>query len=149
MSEPSQRMRRVNEAVKEVLSAAISQEMKDPRVGFVTVTGAEVSSDQRYAKVFVSVLGRKEQRAATLKVLESAHGFLQGRLAAELHMKRTPELEFVYDESVDEGMKIYMMLRAQESELGIDLSEPPTEESNAAGGEEAEGAGSGSTEGDA
>lgn len=137
MSEPNQRMRRVNEAVKEVLSAAISRELKDPRVGFVTVTGAEVSSDQRHAKVYLSVLGRRSQKAATLRVLDSARGFLQGRLAAELRMKRTPELEFVYDESVDEGMKIYMMLRAQEHELGIDLSQPPEEEDGVGDGEEA------------
>ncbi|NLT34713.1 MAG: 30S ribosome-binding factor RbfA [Gaiellales bacterium] len=130
-------MRRVNEAVKEVLSTAVSRELKDPRVGFVTLTGVEVSSDLSHAKVFVSVFGHRSQKTATLKVLEAAHGFLQARLAAELHMRRTPELQFVYDESVDEGMKIHMMLRAQERELGIDLSQPPAEEKGAEDGEEA------------
>lgn len=128
MSEPKPRMRRVNEAVKEVLSAAIATEIKDPRLGFVTVTGAKVSPDLRHAKVFVSVLGRKAEKEKTLQILVAAHGFLQSRLAEELHMKRTPELEFLYDESVDEGMKIHMMLRKQERDLGIDLSQPPAEE---------------------
>lgn len=139
MSEPTQKMRRVNEAVKEVLSAAISRDLKDPRLGFVTVTGAHVTRDQRHAKVFISVLGREKEKVSTLKILEAGRGFLQARLAAELRMKRTPELDFVYDESVDEGMKIHMMLRAEERRLGIDLSQPPVEEEaaeDAAGPEE-------------
>ena len=114
-------MRRVNEAVREVLSAAVAERMKDPRIGFVTVTGAKVSSDLRHAKVYVSVLGPLSGKEATLAALRHSHGYLQGILNTELHLKRTPELEFVYDASIDEGMKIHTMLRAQERALGIDL----------------------------
>src|SRR5438445_8092863 len=102
----SGRMRRVDEAVREVLSDAIATDLKDPRVGFVTVTGVKTSPDLRHARVYVSVLGDERARAATLAGLESAHGFLQGRLAAELSLKHTPALQFEYDESIERGMRI-------------------------------------------
>src|SRR5438094_9647927 len=101
----SDRMRRVNEAVRQVLSEAVG-DLKDPRVGFVTVTGVKTSPDLRHARVYVSVLGDDRARAATLAGLESAHGFLQGRLAAELSLKHTPALQFDYDESIERGMRI-------------------------------------------
>ncbi len=99
------RMRRVNEAVKEVLSVRISEGFADPRIGFVTVTGVETSPDLRRARVWVSVLGSVAERRATLEGLESAHGLLQARIAAELRLKRTPTLEFAYDESIARGIK--------------------------------------------
>ena len=71
----SDRMRRVNEAVREVLSGAITSELKDPRVGFVTVTAVETSPDLRHARVFVSVLGNPGERRRTLQALDSAHGY--------------------------------------------------------------------------
>jgi ribosome-binding factor A len=104
------RMRRVDEAVRSVLSDAISKDLKDPRVGFVTVTGVKTSPDLRHARVFVSVLGDARVREATLEGLGSAHGFLQARLAAELSLKHTPALEFEYDESIDRGMRISSLL---------------------------------------
>jgi len=113
-------MRRVNEALKEILSQAIADTLKDPRVGFVTVTGVDTSSDLRQAKVYVSVLGKQAEKEATLEGLRSAHGLLQGRINDELHLKRTPTLEFVYDASIDQGMKIQVMLRGQEQALGLD-----------------------------
>ena len=76
----SDRMRRVNEAMREVLSGAITSELKDPRVGFVTVTAVETSPDLRHARVFVSVLGNPGERRRTLQALDSAHGFLQRRV---------------------------------------------------------------------
>ena len=85
------RMRRVNEALKEVLSEGIG-DLKDPRIGFVTVTGVQASRDLRHARVYVSVLGSEEKRTATLAGLESAHGILQGRVNRELRLKRTPQL---------------------------------------------------------
>lgn len=103
-------MRRVNEAVREVLSARLAEGLKDPRIGFVTVTAVETSSDLRHARVFVSVLGDASQREETLAGLASSHGFLQGRIADELRLKRTPTLEFVYDDSVDRGMRISELL---------------------------------------
>ena len=83
------RMRRVNESVRQVLSEAVGR-LKDPRIGFVTVTGVETSPDLRHARVFVSVLGAERKRTQTLEGLQAAHSVLQGRLARELRMKRTP-----------------------------------------------------------
>jgi ribosome-binding factor A len=104
------RMRRVNEAVREVVSARIAEGLRDPRIGFVTVTAVETSSDLRHARVYVSVLGSEEERAATLEGLESAHGVLQQAVAGELRMKRTPTLQFVFDESIGRGMRITELL---------------------------------------
>jgi ribosome-binding factor A len=103
-------MRRVNVAVREVLSARLAEGLKDPRVGFVTVTGVETSPDLRHARVYVSVLGDAEERQRTLAGLDSSHGVLQAAIASELRMKRTPTLEFVYDESIDRGMRISQLL---------------------------------------
>lgn len=103
-------MRRVNEVIREVLGAAISTELKDPRIGFVTVTEIDTSPDLRTARVYVSVLGSEADREAALAGLRSAHGFLQGKIATELRMKRTPTLTFHYDESVDRGVRISRLL---------------------------------------
>jgi ribosome-binding factor A len=101
----SERMRRVNEAVREVLSEAVG-ELKDPRIGFVTVTGVETSPDLRQARVFVSVLGSERKRERTLAGLAAAHGVLQAKIARELRMKRTPQLAFEYDPSVERGVRL-------------------------------------------
>ena len=107
------RMRRVDEAMRAVLSDAVASELKDPRVGFVTVTGVKTSPDLRHARVFVSVLGDEDVRVASLQGLESAHGFLQRRVAAELKLKHTPTLRFEYDESIDRGMRISQLLESR------------------------------------
>jgi ribosome-binding factor A len=104
------RMRRVNEAVREVLSARIAEGLNDPRIGFVTVTSVETSPDLRHARVYVSVLGSEAEREATLAGLESAHGLLQQSIAGELRMKRTPTLQFVFDASIERGMRITELL---------------------------------------
>jgi ribosome-binding factor A len=103
-------MRRVNEAVRAVLSDAIAKHLLDPRVGFVTVTAVKTSPDLRHARVYVSVLGDEPRRAASLEGLRSAHGFLQSRVASELTLKHTPTLSFEYDDSVDRGMRISQLL---------------------------------------
>jgi ribosome-binding factor A len=110
----AERMRRVNEAVREVVSARIAEGLRDPRVGFVTVTAVETSPDLRHARVWVSVLGDERERKETLAGLESAHGVLQAAVGTELRMKRTPTLEFVFDESVDRGMRITELLEGEE-----------------------------------
>src|SRR5215475_110987 len=107
------RMRRVDEAMRAVLSDAISKDLKDPRVGFVTVTGVKTSPDLRHARVYVSVLGNDDARAASIEGLRSAHGFLQRRVATELTLKHTPSLAFEYDESVDRGMRITQLIDAE------------------------------------
>jgi ribosome-binding factor A len=103
-------MRRVNEAVREVLSARIAEGLNDPRIGFVTLTSVETSPDLRRARVYVSVLGDEAARADTMAGLMSAHGLLQQAIGRELRMKRTPTLEFVFDESIDRAMRISELL---------------------------------------
>jgi ribosome-binding factor A len=104
------RMRRVNEVIRQVLGDVIATDLKDPRIGFVTVTDVDTSPDLRTARVYVSVLGGESEREKALAGLRSAHGFLQGKIAAELRMKRTPTLTFHYDESVDRGVRISRLL---------------------------------------
>ena len=105
-------MRRVDEAIRQVIGDAVAGELKDPRVGFVTVTDVRTSTDLRHARVYVSVLGDRAesstdvQRQASLEGLRSAHGFLQGRLATELRLKRTPKLEFFYDDTADRALRL-------------------------------------------
>ena len=107
-------MRRVNEAVREVVSARLAEGLGDPRIGFVTVTSVETSPDLRQARVYVSVLGDAEQRSVTMAGLESAHGLLQQSVARELRMKHTPTLQFVFDESIQRGMRISELLGHEE-----------------------------------
>lgn len=104
------RMRRVDEAVRAVLSDAISKDLQDPRVGFVTVTAVKTSPDLRHARVYVSVLGDDQVRAETLSGLRSAQGFLQAHVAAELTLKHTPLLTFEYDESIDRGIRVSRLI---------------------------------------
>jgi ribosome-binding factor A len=108
------RMRRVDEAMREVLSAAIQSELKDPRVGFVTVTAVDTAPDLRHARVFVSVLGGEVQRRRSLQALRHAHGFLQRRVAGELRLKHTPTLDFAYDDSSDRSLRIAELLEQEE-----------------------------------
>jgi ribosome-binding factor A len=103
------RMRRVNESVRQVLSEEVGR-LKDPRIGFVTVTGVETSPDLRHARVFVSVLGTERKRQQTLSGLEAAHSVLQSALARELRLKRTPQLAFEYDPSVERGVRMTKLI---------------------------------------
>jgi ribosome-binding factor A len=102
-------MRRVNESLRAVLAEAVG-ELKDPRIGFVTVTGVETSRDLRHAKVFVSVFGSERKRADSVAGLDAAHGVLQRRIAGELRLKRTPQLTFQYDPSVAEGVRMSKLI---------------------------------------
>ena len=108
----SGRMRRVDEAIRQVIGDAVAGDLKDPRVGFVTVTDVRTSPDLSQAHVYVSVLGadggvsQADEREMTLDGLNSAHGFLQARVAGQLHLKRTPTLEFAYDDTTDRAMRV-------------------------------------------
>jgi len=119
----SGRMRRVNEAVRAVVAETVS-ELKDPRIGLVTVTSVQVTRDLREGVVYVSVLGNETKRRATLAGLESAHGVVQGRVARELGLKRTPQLTFEYDPSVERGVRMTALI----DELASNL--PPEDESD-------------------
>jgi len=112
----SDRMRRVDEAVREVLSDAISKQVKDPRVGFVTVTAVETAPDLRRARVYVSVLGDSGVRKRSMQGLQSAHGVLQRVVARELRLKHTPTLEFVYDDTSERGMRIARLIDEEAGE---------------------------------
>ena len=104
-----ERMRRVNESVQQVLAEAVGT-LKDPRIGLVTVTGVQTSPDLRHATVFISVLGSQRVQRATLAGLEAAHGQLQARVARELRLKRTPQLTFQYDPSVERGVRMTQLI---------------------------------------
>jgi ribosome-binding factor A len=110
------RMRRVDEAMREVLSGAITSELKDPRVGFVTVTAVETSPDLRHARVYVSVLGSDAVRRRSLDGLRSAHGYLQRRVADELRFKHTPTLDFLYDDTAERGQRIAELIEREGGE---------------------------------
>jgi len=108
----SYRMRRVNEAIKEIIGTALAKELKDPRIGFVTLTGVDTSPDLSHARVFVSIYGKQAEKDASFEGLRAARSYLQRLIGDELHLKRTPTLEFVYDASVDQGMRIQAILRS-------------------------------------
>ncbi len=115
---------KVNEAIKETLSTVIAAEgLKDPRVGFVTITGVDATPDLRQAKVYVSVLGSQAERSATLRALDNSRGYLQSRLGESLRMKRTPQLQFIYDETLDNAMHIARLLASEEAVLGSEAPE--------------------------
>jgi ribosome-binding factor A len=111
---PKDRMRRVNEAVREVLSMAITNDLKDPRIGFVTVTAVDTSPDLRRAHVYVSVLGDDRKREDSLAGLNSSHGYLQSRVASELRLRHTPQLDFRFDDTIDRGLRIERLLHDPE-----------------------------------
>src|SRR2546423_1367859 len=110
---PTARMRRINEVLREVIGAAISADLNDPRIGFVTVTSVQTSPDLRTAKVFGSVPGGAGERDATLTGLRSSHGVIQSRIASETRMKRTPTLTFHYDDTIEKGVRISRLLDDQ------------------------------------
>jgi len=114
-------MRRVNESVRAIVAEGVS-ELKDPRIGLVTVTGVRVTPDLGEATVFVSVLGNDRKRRATLAGLASAHGVLQARINQHLSLRRTPRLAFQYDPSVEQGVRMTKLI----DELASDL--PPADE---------------------
>lgn len=104
------RVGRVSEQIKKELSQIIQMELKDPRIGFITVTGVETTSDLSQARIYLSVLGSDEQKEATLKALASATGFLRSELGKRMKLRHTPELLFKFDSSIEYGSRIESML---------------------------------------
>src|SRR5712692_8872604 len=107
---PGRRPERLAEQIKEELSLIIGGEVEDPRLGFVTVTGAKLSADLRTAKVYVSVLGTEEEVKGSLAALRHASGFIRHQLGAVLRMRHTPELHFVYDDADVRAARIAELL---------------------------------------
>lgn len=121
----SGRMRRVDEAVRQVVGDTVAHDIKDPRVGFVTVTDVKTSSDLRHARVYVSVLGERKAREASIAGLESAHGFIQRRVSAELRLKNTPELEFVLDETTENAFRLERIIDRVATDAAADRPAGP------------------------
>lgn len=104
------RVGRVGEQLKKELSQIIQTELKDPRIGFITVTGVEVTSDLSQAKVYLSVLGTEEQKEETLKALDRANGFLRSEVGKRMRLRHTPVLLFKFDSSIEYGSHISSLL---------------------------------------
>jgi len=117
-------MRRVNESVREVISEALG-ELKDPRIGFVTVTGVVTTSDLAQATVWLSVYGGEKRRLGTLAALEGAAGILQARVNSQLHLRRTPQLLFEYDQSVEHGVRMTKLI--DDLDPGPEIPDVPAE----------------------
>jgi ribosome-binding factor A len=106
----SHRANRVGEQMKKELGDIIGRKIKDPRIGFVTVTDVEVTGDLQQAKVYISVLGDEEQRENTLKGLAKAKGFIRTEIGNRIRLRKTPEIIFEWDESIDYGNRIDTLL---------------------------------------
>lgn len=108
---PSHRPERVAEGIRQTVAAFLTGNVRDPRVGFVTVTGVEVSPDLTHARVRVSVMGSDEEKERSLEGLASAARFLRAQLARELRLRLTPELRFELDRGLDHAQRIDRVLR--------------------------------------
>jgi len=124
----SYRIERINGTIKEILSELILNQLKDPRVGLVTITEVRVAKDMTMAKVFYSVMGEEEERKETHKGLVSARYFMRKVIATELKLRTAPELRFVYDDTLERSIAIETALREHKSEP--DQSESDQSESN-------------------
>ncbi|HHV44404.1 MAG TPA: 30S ribosome-binding factor RbfA [Firmicutes bacterium] len=111
-----QRVEKVREAIRQEASDIIMRNLKDPRVGFVTVTDVEVTGDLRQVKIFVSVYGDEEERKATMEGLKSATGFVRSELGKRIRLRHTPEVSFCFDESIERGARIFSLLREIEGD---------------------------------
>ena len=111
MRRPSHRPERVAERIRQTVAAFLTGDLRDPRVGFVTVTGVEVSADLRHAQVRVSVMGAEDEKARSLEGLASAAGFLRARLARELRLRTSPEVHFTLDRGLEHAQRIDQVLQ--------------------------------------
>jgi ribosome-binding factor A len=125
----SVRQERIQEQLVQELSEMIRRDLRDPRIGFVTLTGAEITRDLRHAKVFVSIYGTEEEQKQTLKALNSASGILRGEFARRVHLRLAPDIEFRLDEGIARGQRIFELLHSVEGDLKpqTELAEPVAE----------------------
>lgn len=112
-NKPHHRIERVNAVIKEILSEIVLRDVKDPRLGLVTVTGVNTAADLSAARVHFSVMGDEAQRAVTLKILRGASGYMRHTIARELDVKVAPELKWVYDDSLDRAFRIDQVLSSE------------------------------------
>jgi len=120
----TRRTERLQEFIKEQVSEIIQQHVRDPRIGFVSITDVEVSADLRHAKIFISVLGDEDAKTASMAGLESALKFIRGELGRRLEMRYTPEIMFRLDTSIERGSRIVSLIR--------DVTQGATHDDNAA-----------------
>jgi ribosome-binding factor A len=112
---PYKRSERLGELILAEISEVIARDIKDPRIGFVTLTRVDLSDDLRYAKVFASIIGSPPEKVRTLQGLSSATGYIRRHLGRALHLRYTPEITFRLDESLEHGAKIAQLLRQLEA----------------------------------
>ncbi|MFN2528563.1 MAG: 30S ribosome-binding factor RbfA [Candidatus Baltobacteraceae bacterium] len=110
-----QRLSRIDHEMQRVLGTVISQDLKDPRMGFTTVTRVEATQDLRFAKVYVSIIGDRHVARQTMDALEHAAGFLRGELGHQIKLRYTPELSFVEDRSTERAIELSKTLREAET----------------------------------
>lgn len=115
----SRRTEQVAEAIKDDISVLIQRELKDPRLGFVTITRAEVSPDLKHCKIFFSVLGTDEQKKESMMVLRRAAHYLRRELSHQLTLRYVPEIHFEYDIAIEHGEKIQRLLFQLEEEAKL------------------------------
>ena len=106
----SRRTDKVSSQVQAELSELVLRKLKDPRIGFVTITAVDMTPDLKFARVYYTVMGGEKEKEATARALERAAGFLQHQIAVALKLRFTPKLTFHWDESVDEGFRIDKIL---------------------------------------
>lgn len=97
---------RVGEQIKKELSQILQTEFKDPRVGFLTITGVDVTNDLSQAKVYLSVMGSEEQKQESLRALDRGKGFIRSELSKRIRLRVVPEILFVFDTSIEYGARI-------------------------------------------
>jgi len=121
-------MLKVNSLMKREISQIVQQELKDPRIGFVTIIGVEVANDLRHAKVYCSVMGDKAKKDESMRGLKNAKGYIQSELGSRIRIRYIPELHFILDETLDYSMHIEEMLRKIHDEKPISLEENTIED---------------------
>ncbi len=124
----SQRLARIDHEMQRVLATLISQELKDPRLGFLTVTRVEVADDLNHAKVYVSVIGDRHVAKQSMEALERASGFLRGELGHRIDLRHTPELNFIEDRSTERAIEMSKTLRQVAPPVEVKAAEPEDEE---------------------
>ncbi len=107
---PYKRSQRLSILIKEEVANIVLHKIKDPRLGFITITDVELSDDLRIAKVFISVL-KEEDKEISLQILNEAKGFVRGEIAKRLRIKIIPTFEFLYDQSIERGFRIDKLLK--------------------------------------
>lgn len=121
---------RVADMLKQEISDIIRSEMKDPRIGFITLTKVDLSQDLRHAKVYVSILGTEDEREKSFKVLESANGFIRSQVGRRVRLRHIPELLFRYDDSSIYAARIYEVMKQNEPEFKSENPKSPCDASS-------------------